>query len=74
MKNLFRYIFFLRSKGVQFLIRDDKRASDLKELQVRFEVNLSNRAEHGFQKLCKVISCELDSHKYSNITKKVRGL
>ena len=64
----------LRSKGVQFLIRDDKRASDLKELQVRFEVNLSNRAEHGFQKLCKVIFCELDSHKYSNTTKKVRGL
>ena len=43
---------FQRSKGVQFLIRDDKRASDLKELQVHFEVNLSNRV-HGFQKFRK---------------------
>ena len=93
----FIQISLLRSKGVQFLIRDDKRVSDLKELQVRFEVNLSNRAEHGFQKFRKktikntknwsirkvfkykfpikpVISCELNSHKYSNVTKKVSGL
>ena len=71
-------------------------AKELKELQVHFEVNLSNRV-HGFQKfrnktvrntkklsirkvfkykftIKPVISCELNSHKYSNVTKKVRGV
>ena len=53
MKNLFREVFVLRSKGIQFLIQDDKRTSDLKELQVHMEVNLSNCAEHSFQKFHK---------------------
>ena len=44
MKNLFREVFVLRSKGVQFEIRDDKRTSALKELQGHFEVNLSKPA------------------------------
>ena len=39
-ENLFRKIFFLRIKGVQFLIRDDKRVTDLKELQVQFELEV----------------------------------
>ena len=30
-------------------MRDDRRANDLKELQVHFEANLSTRAGHVFQ-------------------------
>ena len=39
-ENLFRKIFFLRGIGVQLLIQDDKRATDLKELQVQFELKV----------------------------------
>ena len=34
-------------------MRDERRASDLKELQVHFEANLSTRAWHVFQKFRK---------------------
>ena len=43
----------LRKKRIQFLIQDERFASDLKELQFRFEVNLLTHAEHVFQKFHK---------------------
>ena len=39
----------LRKKRVQFLIREERRVSNLQELQVHLEANLSTLAEHIFQ-------------------------
>ena len=43
----------LRRECVYFLPRGGRLASDLKELRVNFEANLSTRAELVFQKFCK---------------------
>ena len=45
----------LRSEHIQFLPRGNRLTSDLKEMRVNFEVNLSTHAEHIFKNFANTV-------------------